>query len=248
MRFAFTILGALIIVLTVMTTAHALNSLKPFTTDGCSVVADGNLIDPTKWRKCCVIHDLAYWQGGTSLERARADLRLSQCIGKSGEYLVALFYYVGVRLGGEPYSPASWNWGYGWSINRGYAPLSLEEKKQVEAELAKVKDIFALEIQPTKGFDNEILFSGDHCYDRSLQQLNKMYPDGYKVLKWSSVNYSTPEGYGKVINIKTDRCDEEISFKFLLLKQNACTVSLIELLSRLRIRLLEKNVPSSCQL
>lgn len=35
----------------------------------------------------------------------------------------------GVGLGGSPYFPTDFRWGYGWSYVRGYKALTDEEKK-----------------------------------------------------------------------------------------------------------------------
>jgi hypothetical protein len=37
----------------------------------------------------------------------------------------------GVRVGGTPYLPTSFRWGYGWPYLRGYKVLTAQEKKQV---------------------------------------------------------------------------------------------------------------------
>lgn len=38
--------------------------------------------------------------------------------------------FTGVRLGGGPYSLASYRWGYGWPHGRLYQPLSEQEEAQ----------------------------------------------------------------------------------------------------------------------
>ena len=37
----------------------------------------------------------------------------------------------GVRVGGSPYFPTSFRWGYGWSYPRWYQALTDEEKMQI---------------------------------------------------------------------------------------------------------------------
>ncbi|WP_216662021.1 hypothetical protein [Niveibacterium sp. COAC-50] len=44
------------------------DTLKPFTTDGCSSFPDGTPWQQTLWLDCCVKHDIAYWIGGTKEE------------------------------------------------------------------------------------------------------------------------------------------------------------------------------------
>jgi hypothetical protein len=82
------------------------------------------------WEGCCVVHDFAYWQGGTRAERRAADRALRRCvIAKAKEYAlvgqclitaIAWIMWAGVRLCGGPYLPVHWRWGYGWRWPRGY--------------------------------------------------------------------------------------------------------------------------------
>lgn len=39
----------------------------------------------------------------------------------------------GVRVGGTPYLPTMFRWGYGWPYPRGYKALTDEERQQIEA-------------------------------------------------------------------------------------------------------------------
>ena len=95
---------------------------REFTTDGCSGGMSWfwqTFIKPlTKadipWRQCCVIHDRAYWMGGSWTERRAADRHLRQCVGRQGYPLMGWLMYFGVRIGGSPFWPVSWRWGYGW--------------------------------------------------------------------------------------------------------------------------------------
>jgi hypothetical protein len=47
----------------------------------------------------------------------------------------------GVRVGGTPYLPTSFRWGYGWSESRGYKALSDEEKRELKEKLELLKSI-----------------------------------------------------------------------------------------------------------
>ena len=85
-----------------------------FTTDGCSLWPDGNWVD------CCVAHDIAYWCGGSCDDRKDADEALQRCIRDQGRGALGTTMYVGVRLGGLPWSPAPFRWGYGWDWPHGY--------------------------------------------------------------------------------------------------------------------------------
>ncbi|UTA48085.1 FAD-binding oxidoreductase [Simiduia sp. 21SJ11W-1] len=107
--------------------------LTPFTTDGCSRFPDGTLEQPHLWRTCCTAHDAAYWAGGEASHRAQADADLAQCVANKGQPSVSALMMMGVRVGGSPFIPSSFRWGYGWPMWRGYAPLTPEEQAKVRA-------------------------------------------------------------------------------------------------------------------
>lgn len=107
--------------------------LAPFTSDGCSAFPDGTRQQKTLWLDCCYQHDYAYWKGGTREERAEADAALRACVEAVGEPEIAALMLAGVRVGGTPYLPTRFRWGYGWPFFRGYKPLSDDEVKQIEA-------------------------------------------------------------------------------------------------------------------
>lgn len=113
--------------------------LKPLTVDGCSVFPDGTLEHRSLWADCCIKHDIAYWQGGTCDDRREADKALKGCVAKVGEPEIAKIMLAGVRVGGTPYLPTSYRWGYGWPYLRGYKELTEEEKLEVKNELVSLK-------------------------------------------------------------------------------------------------------------
>jgi hypothetical protein len=115
------------------------DQLKPFTTDGCSMFPDGTYQQQSLWMECCIRHDIAYWQGGTEAQRLTADEALEVCVSQVGEPKIAKLMLAGVRMGGSPYFPTSYRWGYGWSYRRGYEPLSDTEKKQVAEEVQRLR-------------------------------------------------------------------------------------------------------------
>jgi hypothetical protein len=114
-------------------------AISPFTSDGCSMFPDGTLKEQEVWLSCCTAHDLAYWQGGTKEQRLAADKALQQCVTKVNHPNIANLMLQGVRVGGSPYLPTSFRWGYGWPFPRGYQALSELEQQQVGVELAKAK-------------------------------------------------------------------------------------------------------------
>ncbi len=109
--------------------------LQPFTSDGCSAFPDGTIVEKSLWRKCCVEHDKAYWAGGSVNMRKQADVALKVCVAQVGEPEIAKLMLAGVRVGGSPYWPTSFRWGYGWPYLRGYKELTAEEKAMVENEM-----------------------------------------------------------------------------------------------------------------
>jgi hypothetical protein len=112
-------------------------AIAPFSSDGCSEFPDGLPQHKTLWLACCVQHDKAYWQGGTYAERWQADTALRQCVAAVGQPKIAEVMLAGVRVGGSPYWPTRFRWGYGWPWPRGYAALTAEERAQAQAALAE---------------------------------------------------------------------------------------------------------------
>ncbi len=125
--------------------------LKPFTTDGCSAFPEGTLQQKTLWHNCCVQHDIKYWKGGTYDERIAADRDLEQCVSKAGEPHIAKLMLAGVRVGGSPYWPASYRWGYGWPYFRAYGALNDEEQSAVKMELNQLKRSVSPKVGPMRG-------------------------------------------------------------------------------------------------
>jgi hypothetical protein len=85
-----------------------------FTTDGCTLAPDGT------WQACCVDHDMVYWCGGSDAERRAADAELRRCMAEHGGEALAAIGYWAVRVGGHPWLPTYWRWGYGWSWPHDY--------------------------------------------------------------------------------------------------------------------------------
>lgn len=103
-------------------------SLRPFSTDGCSLFPDRAYINKKDWCACCVAHDLAYWRGGDAEARLAADVALRDCVLKStNNKALAELMFVGVRAGGGPYFFTPYRWGYGWQFGRAYSPLNADE-------------------------------------------------------------------------------------------------------------------------
>jgi hypothetical protein len=125
-------LGAFLLI-AVVTHFRSGDDLKPFASDGCSLFPDGTAEDKTLWRHCCVAHDYAYWQGGTHQQRALADEQLKVCVADTGKQGTGRLMLGGVRVGGLPWWPTPFRWGFGWPYPRGYGELTEEEMEMVEA-------------------------------------------------------------------------------------------------------------------
>ena len=91
---------------------------KPFKSDGCSLWPNGN------WKECCIEHDKKYWQGGTRVERLKADKQLKKCVTIKRYPIIGNFMYIGVRIGGWPWFPTPWRWGFGYKYPGGYKERS----------------------------------------------------------------------------------------------------------------------------
>lgn len=126
----YVVLGSLLAIISMPAQSA---ELAPFTSDGCSAFPDGTYELRQLWLSCCVVHDAAYWQGGTYEERVAADLGLQQCVAQVGDSRIAGIMLAGVRVGGTPYLPTRFRWGYGWPYPRGYQKLTAEELEQVQA-------------------------------------------------------------------------------------------------------------------
>lgn len=133
--------------------SHPYGQLQPFTTDACTMFPDGTPEDPKKWQHCCILHDLKYWAGGTETERLQADEDLWACVALTGEPEVADVMFLGVRVGGTPYLPTAWRWGYGWEYVRGNSPLTATEKEDV----ARLTPPNPLEVKVEKIANSELV-------------------------------------------------------------------------------------------
>jgi len=91
--------------------------------DGCTLIAEGKIHD------CCVAHDKEYFRGGTRKERRSSDKRLYECVCKKGgrDRVFAPFIWLGVRIGGLPFLPTKFRWGFGTNV-KGYAKQPAVEK------------------------------------------------------------------------------------------------------------------------
>ncbi len=106
--------------------------LKPFTSDGCSAFPDGTFEQKQLWLSCCKKHDFDYWKGGSYSERLASDEDLKTCVAQTGEPEIALLMLAGVRVGGTPFLPTKFRWGYGWPYPKFYGELNEKELTHVK--------------------------------------------------------------------------------------------------------------------
>lgn len=129
-------LKTLLIVLTLSGGLHIFKfhslQLKPFVSDGCSSFPDGTYEQKELWLACCTRHDYEYWKGGTVHQRLDSDRALRHCVAQQGEPEIAFIMLVGVRIGGSPWLPTPFRWGYGWEFPKLYGELTEIELEEVD--------------------------------------------------------------------------------------------------------------------
>lgn len=111
------------------------SALESFVSDGCSRFPNGTVVNQNLWLACCVEHDKAYWRGGSYHDRLVADQKLRDCVAETGQSFIGEVMLGGVRVGGSPFFPTDYRWGYGWPYPRGYKVLTETELEQVEQKL-----------------------------------------------------------------------------------------------------------------
>lgn len=96
-------------------TSERLRSPANFRSDGCTLFPDGN------YRECCVSHDEDYYFGGSGKERRQSDKRLYKCVkAKRGwqNKIAAPLMWIGVSVGGVPFLPTPFRWGFGKNVEK----------------------------------------------------------------------------------------------------------------------------------
>lgn len=226
------------------------NKLQPFTTDGCSKFSNGIAYPKEdKWGLCCVQHDISYWKGGTSDDRFQADQRLQNCIIEVGEPNIARLVYWGVRASGTEGSSTNRQWGYGWVLNRGYAPFSVQEKTQVETlekqiptELSKVPIS-----DPSKAPKDKETLTGNYCIDSSIMFIQKNLSRQMTPLMAHEQQKDVPGGIEYTVSIMTKECHKPYAFTYVLTQKDSCTRKLTEQRYRLEVNLKDIDYPEECQ-
>jgi hypothetical protein len=104
--------------------------IRPFNAaDGCTLFPDGEYFG------CCLVHDFAYWAGGTAGERSAADREMRACIRDIARGRTrAVVMWTGVRIFGLAEFPTGFRWGHGWPYfyRTNSAPLTPAQREQVD--------------------------------------------------------------------------------------------------------------------
>lgn len=118
--------------------SHPKTDLLPFETDYCTGFSNGTWNHPNRWKSCCLEHDIAYWIGGSYEREKRSDLRLKECVRKSGGDFISTVMYLGVRLGHYCPFKLSKSWGWGFGSKKNYHKLTKSQKKTLQKKLIKM--------------------------------------------------------------------------------------------------------------
>jgi len=116
--------------------------LNDFQTDGCSAYPDGfPHTNEYEWLHCCIAHDMAYWVGGTKLEKVVADQHLNQCVSEATNQTHGTIMELGVALGGTPFINTTWKWGYGWNKSLHFSELDDSHKEKILIKFDTILDV-----------------------------------------------------------------------------------------------------------
>lgn len=134
--------------------------INPFQSDGCSSFPEGTKDDRDTWLRCCIIHDIAYWQGGTENQKSTSDLELKKCVKAKNHEIIASLMHAGVTVGGTPRLKTDYRWGYGWNYTRGFLKISPIEKTYIN------------KLKPKKG-ENLLKYLDKSAIDSRIKKLPK---------------------------------------------------------------------------
>ena len=110
---------------------HSPTTLRPFSTDGCSLFPDRSADGKKDWHCCCVQHDRRYWRGGPASLRLQADEELRACVATTtGDMGLARVMYAGVRVGGSSPLADELSLGLWLGLWAGHAPLTEGEQRR----------------------------------------------------------------------------------------------------------------------
>lgn len=138
---------------------------KPFKSDGCSSSPDGVIATErtSSLAHCCIVHDFAYWTGGSLEDKENADEELRVCISKASGYpTIGSIYKIGVLIGGGDTllgmeSPFPWKWAYGWNRPvQNYNNFFLRYKDNMQKEFDALEDDLKVLLCQAGGEDQHV--------------------------------------------------------------------------------------------
>lgn len=107
--------------------------VRQFCTDGCSNVGGLN----SKYLACCVLHDYAYYVGGSADERMNADSNLRMCMQRVDSKSFWPIFRPGIfEMGVSAFGDVAWGSAWGGSREFNFEELSKDER----AEIAPYQD------------------------------------------------------------------------------------------------------------
>ena len=195
--------------------------LRPFTSDGCSSSPDGlplSIANSRVWVHCCVKHDTKYWLGGTEEQKEEADKDLEQCIAKTGHPDIAKLYRLFVKRFGGPNSHSSYRWGYGWSGQRAYAPLTQVEMNQAQSmysmEGTQIYQVLAVSTRVLQSAcsTNDPIFNGLSKEEELIYQSLNSKLKRNDIIEWAKPGYFNLDR--KEFDMKLKSCDQPVKFIF----------------------------------
>lgn len=156
--------------------------------------------------------------------------------------------YWGVRSGGHPSIPATWHWGYGWTIDRGYGELTEEESAQVDGRMKSIPaDPRAVALSSPPILETRGSLTDDYCLDQSLTAIERLHGREFRVARKTVASKKTSLGAERTYSVWIDGCEAPFRASFLVLKEAACTTPMNELAARGRIRLLRLEEAPGCR-
>jgi hypothetical protein len=119
---------------------------KPFASDGCSVIQPVyEFFGATPPAAAfCRLHDVDYWAGGPLRDYVRANREVRQRTSAAGYPVLAWIRWLGVTLGGWPFLPTPWRWGFGWHFGRWRLFRALEQADRTRRDAEMARELAAM--------------------------------------------------------------------------------------------------------
>jgi len=211
-----------------MDAKSVINKLVPFTADGCPTFPYSiEYPNQDKWALCCIQHNVAYWKGGSSDDRQDADKQLRACIIEQGDANAAGLVYVGVRQRDMDLITLTRRWGYGWKINRGYAPLSIDERAQVtQLEKEIPTDYRTVKLAPRAKnlLSSRDTLTGNFCVDGVLTFIQEQLHRSVIPMRVQHELTPVQGGFEETVKINDQNFEKPYVFTFFTNNKNACTL------------------------